>query len=296
MNRSRRAFLSTAGSVSVGSTSLLAGCTGYSKNKAEGKTTTNTSTTGTTETSTTTSSTVTAAKQTVTTSLIREGMKQETTVYKIHSGKPGSTVYVEGGMHGNEESGYWAAEDIRKWDIDAGTLIVLPKANIQGVKHERREWPPGMDLNRKFPIGKPPKNALAKAIWAAIGDYDPDVFIDLHSSKGIFKRGDGVGQNVFRSKHPKIVDSVNEAIGMLNDQYVTGYDPIYDFIATPVVETKYDTTPMLVNKMRVDRNKPSCLFEVTQPDVKPKKRARWTKAFVDSMLDTWGIRKSQMDG
>ncbi len=248
---------------------------------------------GTTETRTTTSTT---AKRTVKTSLIRKGTKQETTVYEIHSGKPGPTAYVEGGMHGNEESGYLAAEAIRKWEIDAGTLVVLPKANIRGVRHQRREWPGEMDLNRQFPIGEPPKNALATEIWTAIGDYDPDVFIDLHSSKGIFRRGDGVGQNVFRSKHPKIVDSVDEAIGVLNEGYVTGYDPIYDFVATPVVETKYDTTPMLINKMRADRDVPSCLFEVAQPETTSKKRARWTKVFVDSMLDTWGIRSSRMNG
>ncbi|WP_254663018.1 hypothetical protein [Haladaptatus sp. W1] len=121
-----------------------------------------------------------------------------------------------------------------------GTLVVLPKANVRGVRHERREWPPGMDLNRKFPIGEPPTNALAKAVWSAIEEYDPDLFIDLHSSKGILRReGDeGVGQNVFRSKHDEIVTSVDAAVERLNDEYVTGYKPVYDFVHTPVSETK----------------------------------------------------------
>ncbi|KZN24042.1 deacylase-like protein [Haladaptatus sp. R4] len=295
MNDRRRAFLSTVGSVSVGGTLALAGCAGDSKNRAAGRTTSNRETTETTETSTATSSTT--GERTVRTSLIRKGTKQETIIYEINSGTSGPTAYVEGGMHGNEESGYWAAEDIRTWDIDAGTLIVLPKANVRGVRHERREWPGEMDLNRQFPIGDPPKNALAREIWAAIGDYDPDVFIDLHSSKGIFERegDDGVGQNVLRSKHPKIVNSVGNAVKRLNDEYVTGYSDVYDFVSTPLTETKYARTPMLVNKMRADRDTPSCLFEVTQDDVKPKKRARWTKVFVDSMLDTWGIRASRMN-
>lgn len=293
MNDRRRAFLSTVGSVSVGGTLVLAGCAGDSKNRAAGRTTSDAGTTETTETSTYS----TTGKRTVRTSLIRKGTKQETTIYEIDSGTSGPTAYVEGGMHGNEESGYWAAEDIRTWDIDAGTLVVLPKANIRGVRHERREWPGEMDLNRQFPIGGPPKNALAREIWAAIGNYDPDVFIDLHSSKGIFERegDDGVGQNVLRSKHPKIVNSVGNAVKRLNGEYVTGYSDVYDFVSTPLTETKYARTPMLVNKMRADRDAPSCLFEVTQDDVKPKKRTRWTKAFVDSMLDTWGIRASRMN-
>ncbi len=300
MDRSRRAFLSTVGSVSTGSTVFLAGCAGSGSDAAANGETTGESggkapeTTSTDGVETTTSN----GKGAVSTTTIRGGTEQETTIYEIRSGKPGPTAFVEGGMHGNEESGYWAADAIRKWDIDAGTLVVLPEANSQGVEHERRKWPPGMDLNRQFPIGEPPKNALATTIWNAIGEYDPDVFIDLHSSKGILRReGDeGVGQNVFRSKHDEIVRTVETAVERLNDGHVTGYDPIYDFVHTPVSETKYATEPMLVNKMRADRDVPSCLFEVTQDDVKPEKRAHWTRVFVDSMLDSWNIRSSRLDG
>jgi Succinylglutamate desuccinylase / Aspartoacylase family len=300
MDGSRRAFLSTVGSVSAGSTVFLAGCAGSGSDAAAndesagesgGKAPETTSTDGA-------RTTTMGGKRTVTTTTIRDGTVQETSIYEIHTGKSGPTAFVVGGMHGNEESGYWAAAAIRKWDIDAGTLVVLPEANSQGVEHERRKWPPGMDLNRQFPIGEPPKNALATAIWNAIGEYDPDVFIDLHSSKGILRReGDeGVGQNVFRSKHDEIIRTVETAVTRLNDGYVTDYDPIYDFVHTPVSETKYATEPMLVNKMRVDRDVPSCLFEVTQDGVKPEKRAFWTRAFVDSMLDSWNVRSSRLDG
>ncbi|GAA0201758.1 succinylglutamate desuccinylase/aspartoacylase family protein [Haladaptatus pallidirubidus] len=233
----------------------------------------------------------------VTTSAIRAGTEQETTVYEIQSKQSGPTAFVIGGMHGNEESGYWAARDIREWEIDAGTLVVLPEANAQAVEQERRKWPKGMDLNRQFPIGKPPKNALAQGIWDVIGQHNPDVVMDLHSSKGILERenDEGVGQNVFRSSHEKIIRSNQTAIELLNDEYVTGYDPIYDFVHTFADETEYATAPMLMNKTRLDRNIPSCLFEVTQDGVESEKRARWTKAFVSSMLDTWGIRALRMN-
>ncbi len=287
MESDRRAFLSAVGVLSVGGTTLLSGCSGNAPNDAKAGTVT----TATTQASTTTESN-TEAKQTVETSKIRAGTEQETTMYTIRSGKQGPTAFVVGGMHGNEESGYRAAQDVRRWDIDAGTLVVLPEANVPAIEEQRREWPGEMDLNRQFPIGEPPKNALAKEIWSAITGHSPDVIIDLHSSKGILRRknDEGVGQNVFRSKHGKVTRSIKTAIERLNDEYVTGYDSVYDFVQTPVETTKYATAPMLVNKTRYDLAMPSCLFEVTQDDVKPEKRTRWTKVFVASMLDSWKIR------
>ncbi|WP_435153381.1 succinylglutamate desuccinylase/aspartoacylase family protein [Haladaptatus sp. DFWS20] len=291
MDEKRRAFLSTVGIASVGGTIALAGCAGNGSNdgKAGGATTRTTTQTP--------DGNGGKPTQTVTTSKIRAGTEQETTLYEIQHDRPGSTAFVVGGMHGNEESGYWAAQDILKWKIDAGTLVVLPETNTQAVEHHRRKWPKGMDLNRKFPVGKPPENALAEEIWDTIVGHSPDVLIDLHSSKGILRReGDeGVGQNVFRSRHDEVTRSIQTAIELLNDEYVTGYDPIYDFVQTPASETKYATAPMLVNKTRHDQEMPSCLFEVTQDDVKPKKRTQWTKVFVASMLDTWGIRPLQSD-
>ncbi|WP_227354385.1 succinylglutamate desuccinylase/aspartoacylase family protein [Haladaptatus salinisoli] len=288
MNESRRAFLSAAGA--VGGALALAGCAGDDPQDVEaGAVTTTTRTESSTPTSTASGGDL---KPTVATSTIRAGTEQETTVYEIRSGRPGPTAFVVGGMHGNEESGYWAADDVRNWKIDAGTLVVLPEANAPAVEQHRREWPGEMDLNRQFPIGAPPKNALAREIWGAIRRHEPDVLVDLHSSKGILRRenDEGVGQNVFHSNHESVVRSVQRAIEYLNDEFVTGYEPIYDFVRTPADDSEYATAPMLVNKARRDRDIPSCLFEVTQDGVKPEKRARWTKAFVASVLDSWRIR------
>lgn len=295
MKKSRRAFLSALGTASVGGTVALAGCAGDGPQDAKADSTGTASTTQ--EGRETTSQSDSKPEQTVTTSTIRAGTEQETTLYEIQSEKSGPTAFVIGGMHGNEESGYWAARDVREWEIDAGTLVVLPEANTQAVEQERREWPGEMDLNRQFPISEPPKNALAQEIWDTISQHNPDVLMDLHSSKGILERenDDGVGQNVFRSSHEKIVQSNQTAIELLNEKYVTGYDPIYDFVHTFADETEYATAPMLMNKTRLDGNIPSCLFEVTQDDVEPEKRARWTKVYVSSMLDTWGIRAFKMD-
>ncbi|WP_049970892.1 succinylglutamate desuccinylase/aspartoacylase family protein [Haladaptatus cibarius] len=295
MKKSRRAFLSALGTASVGGTVALAGCAGDGPQDAKAD---STGTVGTTqEGAETTAQSDSKPEQTVTTSTIRAGTEQETTLYEIQSEKSGPTAFVIGGMHGNEESGYWAASDIREWEIDAGTLVVLPEANTQAIEQERRKLPEGVDLNRQFPIGEPPKNTLAQGIWDAISQHDPDVLMDLHSSKGILERenDEGVGQNIFRSSHEKIIQSNQTAIELLNEEYVTGYDPIYDFVHTLMDKTEYATAPVLMNKTRIDLDIPSCLFEVTQDDVEPEKRARWTKVFVSSMLDTWGVRAFQMD-
>ncbi|WP_227373650.1 succinylglutamate desuccinylase/aspartoacylase family protein [Haladaptatus halobius] len=178
MKKSRRAFLSAVGT--VGGTLALAGCAGNDPQDAEAGSATTTQTESSAGTSTASGG---DPEQTVSTSLIRAGTEQETTVYEIRSGR-GPTVFVVGGMHGNEESGYWAAGDIRRWEIAAGTLVVLPEANAPAIEQHRREWPGEMDLNRQFPMGEPPKNALTRAIWKTIGRHDPDVLVDLHSSKG----------------------------------------------------------------------------------------------------------------
>ncbi|WP_458206297.1 succinylglutamate desuccinylase/aspartoacylase family protein [Haladaptatus sp. NG-SE-30] len=297
MSLSRRAFLSTVGSGSVGGAVVLTGCAGNDSQDGEAGAATTSRTRRATSTSPPTSELTTTngeATRVVSTSLIRAGTEQETTVYEIRSGNPGPTAYVVGGMHGNEESSYRAANDIREWDIDAGTLVVLPEANAPAVEEHRREWPGEMDLNRQFPIGEQPKNALAREMWESILDHDPDVLIDLHSSKGIYEREDdeGYGQNVFHSSHDDVVRSIKTATKLLNEEYVTGYEPIYDFVHTPIEQTDYVTAPILINKTRRGQDIPSCLFEVTQDDVEPEKRARWTKAFVASILDSWDIRTS----
>ncbi|WP_254663019.1 hypothetical protein [Haladaptatus sp. W1] len=144
MNGSRRTFLSTVGSVSVGGTVLLAGCAGSdSGGNANGRTT-DVSSGAESADSTATTETTSTEIQTVSTATIRDGTEQETTIYEIRSESPGPTAFVEGGIHGNEESGYWAADAIRKWDIDPERSSSSRKrtfaACATNVGSGRREW------------------------------------------------------------------------------------------------------------------------------------------------------------
>ena len=65
--------------------------------------------------------------------LLAKGTKWETPFYSRDSGKPGPTVVLTGGIHGNEPAGAGAAEQIRHWPIKRGRLIVVPSVNRPGL-------------------------------------------------------------------------------------------------------------------------------------------------------------------
>lgn len=64
------------------------------------------------------------------------GSPGDTPVYELAGSKPGGTVLVLGGTHGDEPAGYVAAvvlaESAR---VDAGRLLVIPRANASGFTH-----------------------------------------------------------------------------------------------------------------------------------------------------------------
>lgn len=112
----------------------------------------------------------------------------ETPWYVINSGVEGPTVLVVGGVHGNEPAGYRAAEQIRRWPIVKGKLVVIPQLNRLGLAANTR-WLPDFrndrklrDLNRNFPNEdrKSPQSPLAEAAWKFIEAHNPDWVFDLH--------------------------------------------------------------------------------------------------------------------
>ena len=127
------------------------------------------------------------AAEKISSGLIAKGTKWETAFYQRDSGLPGPIVLLTGGVHGNEPAGARAAEQIRHWPITRGRLIVIPRANVAGLREGVRflpgEPPQLRDLNRQFPKTKAPpdaKGVLGKALWKFIGEQKPDWVIDLH--------------------------------------------------------------------------------------------------------------------
>jgi predicted deacylase len=123
-----------------------------------------------------------------TTNILLPGTRFETGCYMIDAGRPGPTVFIVGGVHGNEPAGAVAAEGIRHWPIQKGRLLVIPRANVPGLEANKRLIP-GLEtnvsnLNRNYPrAGQPDHEArgeLAQAIWKIATDNKVDWVLDLH--------------------------------------------------------------------------------------------------------------------
>ena len=56
----------------------------------------------------------------------------ETPFFVFKGKKPGPTMILDGGIHGDEIASYMACDSIVKYlNLYSGTLIVIPKTNIQ---------------------------------------------------------------------------------------------------------------------------------------------------------------------
>ena len=112
----------------------------------------------------------------------------------IHGVRPGPTITVLGGIHGDELTGASACThllsnaftDIGK-SLDpnqmAGTLRIVPVVNLPGYRSKSRYFPDGRDLNRNFPgdfKGSTTKRVAAQ-VWKHLLN-DSDAIIDLHSA------------------------------------------------------------------------------------------------------------------
>lgn len=70
------------------------------------------------------------------------------------SKKPGPTVLITAGIHGDEVNGVEIVRQIISKGINKpkkGTIICVPVINVFGFIHMDREFPDGRDLNRVFP-------------------------------------------------------------------------------------------------------------------------------------------------
>lgn len=141
----------------------------------------------------------------------------ETEVYTIEAPDPSPTVFVTGGIHGNERAGVEAAHLVTEYAIDRGTLVVIPESNRVAVERGNNHGPRG-DLNRQFPIGAGPRTPIARAIWNEVLRVDPDYLLDLHTATGIYGI-DGIGQAVLPTDET-IVHAAN-AVRYVNENYIS---------------------------------------------------------------------------
>ena len=167
------------------------------------------------------------AAETISSGVLAKGTQWETTFYRRDSGVDGPVVLVTGGIHGNESAGARAAEQVRHWPIKKGRLIVVPRANIPGLKAGTRHLPGESkllhDLNRNFPMTGGElvaRGVLATALWEFVESSGPDWLIDLHEGTEFHQiNSESVGSSIIDVKGeaaelvvPRMLQVVNAEI------------------------------------------------------------------------------------
>lgn len=221
-----------------------------------------------------------------TTETLLAGTKYAAEVVTIDAPNDGPTAVVVGGIHGDEPSGYRAASTVASWEFDAGELVILPKANGPAIERETRHNDNG-DLNRKFPTGREAETKLARTIWQLVENTDPDVVLDLHSSKGVYRTHESfVGQAVF----PTVVDPAptyaQAATDVANDTVVPWYMPYHRYKRGNLLDGSRD---LLVHKVAGDLDRPGYIVESTKFVLDPSTAARWTSLVAETVLAKHGI-------
>jgi hypothetical protein len=155
------------------------------------------------------------------------GTPYETALYITHSGHRGVTVMVLGGVHGNEPGGWLAADAIAAWEPNAGSLLVIPRANVLALESFVRTTEALGDLNRLYP-GNPgglPMERMAHDIVELAREFGVSLLLDLHESWGFWidrpQSGTAyLGQTLTTGVGPlaphfgqQVVDAVNPSIG-----------------------------------------------------------------------------------
>jgi hypothetical protein len=111
-------------------------------------------------------------------------------LHVIHGRKPGRTLCLTAGIHGDELNGVEivrrAAAAIEPQEL-TGTVLAAPIVNLHGFQRSSRYMPDRRDLNRFFP-GRPTGSSASRVAYAFFGSVIArcDVLVDFHT--GSFHR------------------------------------------------------------------------------------------------------------
>lgn len=109
-------------------------------------------------------------------------------VYVFNAKKPGPTLLIQAGLHGDEVNGIEIVRRMlaeKRFKIAKGALIAVPILNIFGFIHFSRDVPDGKDVNRSFPGTK--KGSMASRMayhYTSEILSQIDFGIDLHTGGG----------------------------------------------------------------------------------------------------------------
>ena len=109
-------------------------------------------------------------------------------VYVFNAKKPGPTVLVQAGLHGDEINGIEIVRRMiaeKRFKVNKGAVIAVPILNIFGFIHFSRDVPDGKDVNRSFP-GTKTGSMASRIAYHYVTEimHQIDYGIDLHTGGG----------------------------------------------------------------------------------------------------------------
>ena len=122
----------------------------------------------------------------------------------------GPTIYIVGGVHGDELAGWYAGTLLKQADLKAGRVYLAAPANPWGAEHDRRDTADGRDLNRNFPgdaAGNPAQQRAA-ALWGDITEKAPALVLDLHEARQWNDGRDELGNSLICQDMQPVADLV----------------------------------------------------------------------------------------
>ncbi|MCW5516319.1 succinylglutamate desuccinylase/aspartoacylase family protein [Muriicola sp. Z0-33] len=106
-------------------------------------------------------------------------------IYVFNAKKPGPTILVQAGLHGDEINGIEIVRRMlqqKRLKVKKGAIIAVPILNIFGFIHFSRDVPDGKDVNRSFP-GKKTGSMASRIAYHYTTEIlrQVDCGIDLHT-------------------------------------------------------------------------------------------------------------------
>lgn len=109
-------------------------------------------------------------------------------VYVFNAKKPGPTLLIQAGLHGDEVNGIEIVRRMlaeNRFKINKGAIIAVPILNIFGFIHFSRDVPDGKDVNRSFPGTKTGSMASRIAYYYTSEILSQiDFGVDMHTGGG----------------------------------------------------------------------------------------------------------------
>ena len=115
-----------------------------------------------------------------------ENTPNELHVYKLYGRFDGNTIFILGGIQGDEPGGYLSADLYPDLVLDRGNLIVIPRANFHSIILNKRGV--NGDMNRRFDRKQSTdiEDQIIEIIKRLMSESD--LFLNLHDGSGFYSK------------------------------------------------------------------------------------------------------------